>query len=131
MRDASGNPVTGQVSVNVSGADASTSAVTAILPEGLNASGAANVEQAVGVANVLVNSATGSKVKQFSNPITVTTSIPATTTLNGVPIKTGDTLSSSLIMKIPVYGLQSLPKPRLGALMLRPIPIQGLFKLTI
>ncbi|USD29097.1 hypothetical protein J8Z24_03100 [Pseudoalteromonas sp. SCSIO 43201] len=93
LRDASGNLVTGQVSVNVSGADASSSAVTAILPEGLNAGGAANVEQAVGVANVLVNSATGSKVKQFSNPITVTTSIPATTTLNGVPIKTGDALS--------------------------------------
>ncbi|CAH9052967.1 hypothetical protein PSECIP111951_00725 [Pseudoalteromonas holothuriae] len=93
LRDADGNAVTGAVSVSVSGADASTGAASALVPEGLNSAGAANLDKPVGVANILMADSTGKKVKQFSDPISVSMAIPATTMLNGEVIKTGDMLS--------------------------------------
>jgi hypothetical protein len=93
LKDADGNPVTGAVTLNVSGADPTSAASAAIVPEGLNSADSATTEKAAGVANIIMTDSSGKKVKQFSDPITVTMSIPASTTkADGGTIKTGDML---------------------------------------
>lgn len=90
---ANGEPVSGEISLNVSAADSTSSAAAAIIPEGLNGGDAATTEKAAGVANVLMADANGNKVKSFSSPITITMAIPADTQKDGEAIETGDTLS--------------------------------------
>lgn len=94
LQDANGDPITGAVSISVSGADASGSAANEILPEGLNAADAESIVKAAAVANIEMTDSTGKKVKKFSGGTLMgTMSIPANTMLNGEVIKTGDMLS--------------------------------------
>ncbi|WMN61870.1 hypothetical protein NI389_18875 (plasmid) [Pseudoalteromonas xiamenensis] len=77
LRDANGAPVSGgDVSLSVLAADSSNGSVGAIIPEGLNAAGAANVAKPLGVTSVNMKAGT-TKIKQFSKPITLTTTLPA------------------------------------------------------
>tara|TARA_B100001059_G_scaffold108884_1_gene108695 strand:- start:523 stop:2115 length:1593 start_codon:yes stop_codon:yes gene_type:complete len=93
--DANDEPVSGEVTLNVTGADSSTSSAAAIVPAGINDADADSVVKPVGVANVTMVNADGDKVKSFSNDISVTMSIPASTMINGEAIETGDMLELS------------------------------------
>jgi hypothetical protein len=87
LRDATGAPVSGgDVSLSVLAADSNDNSVGAIIPEGLNAAGATQVATPVGVTNVNMQAGT-TKIKQFSKPITLTTTLPAS---SGVSV--GDVL---------------------------------------
>ncbi|MDW7549450.1 hypothetical protein [Pseudoalteromonas peptidolytica] len=96
LLNAAGEPVSGEVSLNVAGADASSSAAASIIPEGLNGMGGDSVSVPAGIATVIMNDANGNKVKSFGgDSITVSMSVPASTMLNGEKIKTGDTMPYS------------------------------------
>lgn len=89
LQDANGDLITGEsVSLSVTAADTSTTAGAAITPEGLNAAGAASVLTPVGVASVEMVDSNGTKVKKFSQPITVSMAIPA-----DKGVSTGDMLT--------------------------------------
>jgi hypothetical protein len=95
LLDASGDPVTdGEVSLSIQTADidAATDKAKAIdlIPDGLNESSTTTVQVPVSMMNVELK-AGESKVKNFSSPISLTTSLPAT--VNGQTIATGDTLN--------------------------------------
>lgn len=95
LLDANNNPVSGStISLNVTAADSTSASAGAILPEGLNAAGAAEVKTPVAVTNIVMTDDAGNKIKKFSKPIEVTMAIPATTTLSsGEAVKTGDELT--------------------------------------
>lgn len=93
--DANDEPVSGEVTLNVTGADSSTSSAAAIVPVGITDADADFIVKPVGVANVTMVNADGDKVKSFSNDISVTMSIPASTMINGEAIETGDMLGLS------------------------------------
>ncbi|WP_339141607.1 hypothetical protein [Pseudoalteromonas galatheae] len=98
LRDANGEAITGtKVSLNVGSADPTSSAAGAVLPEGLNADSAATLAAPVGVANVTMTDENGVKIKKFSNPISISISIPKDTVLasEGRAVETGDVLGLS------------------------------------
>ncbi|GEK09908.1 hypothetical protein [Pseudoalteromonas peptidolytica] len=98
LQDANGNPITGSsISLNVGSADPTSSDAGAVLPEGLNAGSAATLAAPVGVANVTMTDDNGVKIKKFSNPISITISIPKDTVLasEGRAVQTGDVLGLS------------------------------------
>ncbi|ATD08979.1 hypothetical protein SIO17_18035 [Pseudoalteromonas piscicida] len=98
LRDASGAAITGtDISLNVGSADPTSSDAGAVLPEGLNADSAATLAAPVGVANVTMTDENGVKIKQFSNPISISISIPKETVLasEGRAVQTGDVLGLS------------------------------------
>ncbi|PAY00649.1 hypothetical protein CKO50_14560 [Pseudoalteromonas sp. HM-SA03] len=96
LLNAAGEPVSGSISLNVAGADASSNTAAAIIPEGLNGAGGETVAVPAGIATVIMADADGNKVKSFGgDSITVSLSIPASTMLNGEKIKTNDTLPYS------------------------------------
>lgn len=90
LLDANGAKVSGDVTLNVTAASGVSAG--AIIPEGINAN-SDTFEVPVGSVNVLMTNAEGSKVKSFSNPISVTVAIPADTMLDGEAVKTGDMLN--------------------------------------
>ncbi|MBE0349654.1 hypothetical protein [Pseudoalteromonas lipolytica] len=78
LLDAKGDPITGEkVTLKVTAADTSSSAGAAITPEGLNSEDAETVYTPVGVASVEMVDENGTKIKKFSQPITVSMAIPA------------------------------------------------------
>lgn len=92
LLDENEEPVSGDISLNVTGADATSSAAQSIVPANINDADAETTVKAVGVANVTMTNSEGKKIKKFSNPITVSMAIPADTIINGEAIQTGDML---------------------------------------
>jgi hypothetical protein len=89
LQDANGDLITGDsVTLSVTAADTSSSAGAAITPEGLNAGSTTTVKTPVGVASVEMVDSNGTKVKKFSQPITVSMAIPA-----DKGVSTGDMLT--------------------------------------
>ncbi|MFY8285814.1 hypothetical protein AAEU31_20195 [Pseudoalteromonas sp. SSMSWG5] len=92
LLDENEEPVSGEITLNVTGADATSSAAQSIVPANINDADAETTVKAVGVANVIMTNSDGKKIKKFSNPITVSMAIPADTMINGEAIQTGDML---------------------------------------
>ena len=89
LQDANGDLITGDsVTLKVAAADTSTTAGSAVTPEGLNAGADTTVKTPVGVASVEMVDSNGTKVKKFSQPITVSMAIPA-----DKGVSTGDMLT--------------------------------------
>eukprot|EP00038_Savillea_parva_P018536 m.24186 g.24186 ORF g.24186 m.24186 type:complete len:530 (-) comp4136_c0_seq1:325-1914(-) len=89
LQDANGDLITGDsVTLTVAAADTSTTAGSAVTPEGLNAGADTTVKTPVGVASVEMVDSNGTKVKSFSQPITVSMAIPA-----DKGVSTGDMLT--------------------------------------
>ncbi|ASD68081.1 hypothetical protein [Pseudoalteromonas piscicida] len=80
LRDASGNAVTGSsVSLTVGSADPTSSKISAVLPAGLSAGSTTSIKKPVGVSNIVMQDNNGTKIKQFSQEIDVSVSLPVTT----------------------------------------------------
>lgn len=78
LLDANGDAITGStVTLEVTAADTSSSAGAAITPDGLNSEDSETIYTPVGVASVEMVDENGTKVKKFSQPITVSMAIPA------------------------------------------------------
>ncbi|MBA6291990.1 hypothetical protein H4J58_17850 [Colwellia sp. MB3u-70] len=78
LQDADGNAISGNsISLEVVTADTSTSAGTAITPEGLNAAESATTLSPVSVVSVVMVDNNGVKIKNFSQPITIEMALPA------------------------------------------------------
>lgn len=92
LLDENEEPVSGEISLNVTGADATSASAQSIVPDNLNDEDAETTVKAVGVANVTMTNSEGKKIKKFSDPITVSMAIPADTMINGEAIQTGDML---------------------------------------
>ncbi|CAM3831971.1 hypothetical protein [Pseudoalteromonas maricaloris] len=80
LRDASGNAVTGSsVSLTVGSADPTSSKISAVLPAGLSAGSTTSIKKPVGVSNIVMQDNNGTKIKQFSQEIDVSVSLPVAT----------------------------------------------------
>ncbi|NHH90625.1 hypothetical protein [Pseudoalteromonas sp. MB47] len=89
LQDANGDLITGDsVTLKVTAADTSSEAGAAVTPEGLNAGSTTTLSTPVGVASVEMVDSNGTKVKKFSQPITVSMAIPA-----DKGVSTGDMLT--------------------------------------
>ncbi|MEZ7206974.1 hypothetical protein [Pseudoalteromonas sp. DY56-GL79] len=80
LRDANGNAVTGSsVSLTVGSADPTSSKISAVLPAGLSAGSTTSIKKPVGVSNIVMQDNNGTKIKQFSQEIDVSVSLPVAT----------------------------------------------------
>ncbi|NMR25973.1 hypothetical protein HH219_10590 [Pseudoalteromonas sp. NEC-BIFX-2020_015] len=130
LYDASEQPVSGEITLKVNGADSSTGAASSIVPAGLNNADATSIVKSVGVANVTMADGTGKKVKKFSDPITVSMTIPATTMLNGEAIQPGDMLGLKSHNEDTGVWASETNKVEVGALNAQTNTYTGTFKTT-